>query len=748
MIFTLDRIGAISIVTGMWLLSFFLYLSSRRLGFGDAEDPHFNFLRPENDVNVCNFKLPLDYALDFVQMPMGTYGNSQEQIDCYIRERVTAQAWVLWKGCSNTLYHVLKNANERSKGQPILRCVVFVDKIKGESRTTPWGSDQHDRLKTSLTEAVNEWNQALSSTEPEFYKELLDVEIVCVCEANESGKLKVYDYVDSEFRKTSNYDSFSGLGHMNFKATYLELQKHTVDVSIIFESSKGMGSTYGYVSRMNHYDNGFTHSMCFYQGVSVVINDTMMDGTVNRNVWLDTFVPYFLLFGCLFVSALLMVIAPYPFFILIAFLCGAGPAMMLSQHDLSSVSKGNEKAPLPGHPTRFASDVFPTSLLTHELGHTLLMMDHYKAKYAPDGNELSWSLPGPLRPFKCGDMHPVSIMGAENYVTALDKQYVRSMWRMLNSKTLDEAIKKETEPDKEKQILPHTGQAKDHINTIRSRGLSTCALLKDSENTGPSCKTNEELAWLYERSAYFQENKYSPTQLCNPILEKRVKLNLYRRSQQQLMHNSYLLDFALAIVFTVKLFRLYQKNVAQDLANLDKMSYLEENKKTNRIKEGELKYRALVPNAILLPLWGWILFSIFKAREMAKCVERENSWINTVYGLSFLLLIPLIPLTLRRTAKVVYGFDKRVQMVRYHVQRNDKGNPIESGIGGFGIGGFGIGFAAQETAKSGFQYERLKKIHLAEKNGKIAKKQNRLFTGADLVSSNMRNKYKRGENVS
>jgi hypothetical protein len=740
MIFTLDRVGAISIVTGIWLLSFFLYLSSRRLGFGDADDPHFNFLRPENDVNVCNFKLPLDYVLEFVQMPLGTSGNIQEEIDCYIRERVTAQAWVLWKGCRNTLYHVLSAANARSTGQPTLRCVVFVDKINGESRTTFWGSDQHDRLKTSLTEAVNEWNQTLSSTEPEFYKGLLDLEIVCVCEADEDGKLKVYESVDSEFRETSNYDSFSGLGVMNFEATYPELQKHNVDISIIFQSSDGMGSTYGYVSRMNYYDLGFTHGMCFYQGVTVVINDTMMDGTVNRNAWLDTFIPYFLLFGCLFVAALLMIIAPYPFYILIAFLCGAVPATMVSQKDLSNAARGNEKPPLPGHPTRFASDVFPTSLLTHELGHTLLMMDHYKAKYAPDGNELSWSLPGPLRPFKCGDMQSISIMGAENYVTSLDKQYVRSMWRMLKSSTLEEAIQQETEPDKAKQIIPHTGQAKNYINTIRSRGLNTCARLNDmpysfpSGNTGSSCKTNKELAWLYDRSAYFQGGKYNPTQLCNPKIEKRVKLGLYRRSQQQLMHNSYILDFTLAIVFTFQLFRLYQENVAQDLADFAKMNYGRANHKvTKRIKAGELKYRALIPNAILLPLWGWILFSIFKAREMAKCVERENTWINTVYGLSFLLLIPLIPLTLRRTAKVVYGYDDRLGIKRYHVQRNERGNPIQRGIG----------FAAQETARTGAQFERLKRIYNAQKLGQQASKQNRLRSGADLVTSAMRSKYLR-----
>lgn len=737
MIFTLDRIGAISIVTGIWLLSFFLYLSSRRLGFGDAADPHFNFLRPENDVNVCNFKLPLDHVLDFIGLSLGIFGNSQENIDCYIRERVTAQAWVLWKGCRNTLYHVLSAAKARSRGRPTLRCVVFVDKINGESRTTFWGSDQHDRLKTSLTEAVNEWNQTLSSTEPEFYKGLLDLEIVCVCEANESGKLKVYESVDSELRQTSNYDSFSGLGVMNFKATYPELQKHNVDISIIFESSEGMSSTYGYVSRMNYYDLGFTHGMCFYQGVTVVINDTMMGGSVNRNVWLDTFTPYFLLFGSLIVAAMLMFIAPYPLYILIAFLFGVIPANMASQQDLSNAAKGNEKTPLPGHPTRFASDVFPTSLLTHELGHTLLMMDHYKAKYAPDGNELSWSLPGPLRPFKCGDMQPISIMGAENYVTSLDKQYVRSMWRMLKSNNLEEAIQKETEPDKAKQILPHTGQAKNYINTIRSRGLNTCARLNDmpysfpSGNTGSSCKTNKEIAWLYDRSAYLQGGKYSPTQLCNPNIEKRVKLDLYRRSQQQLMHNSYLIDFTLAVVFTFQLFRLYQKNVAQNLADFAKMEGLVGHQKTNRIEAEELKYRALVPNAILLPMWGWILFSIFKAREMAKCVERENSWINTVYGLSFLLLIPLIPLTLRRTAKVVYDYDERTKSVRYHVKRNEYGIPIQRGFG----------FAAQETTRSGAQYKRLKRIYDAQKFGKKVSTGNRLKSGADLVSSGMIQKY-------
>ena len=394
-----------------------------------------------------------------------------------------------------------------------------------------------------------------------------------------------------------------------------------------------------------------------------------------------------------------------------------------------------------------ATHSFRIGCLPNRCSHTssviLLMMDHYKAKYAPDGNELSWSLPGPLRPFKCGDMQPISIMGAENYVTSLDKQYVRSMWRMLKSTNLEEAIQKETEPDSAKQILTHTGQAKNYINTIRSRGLNTCARLNDmpysfpSGNTGSSCKTNKELAWLYDRSAYFQGGQYSPAHSCNPKIEKRVKLDVYRRSQQQLMHNSYLLDFTLAIVFTFQLFRLYQKNVAQDLADFAKMNGLAGNKKTNRIQAGELKYRALIPNAILLPLWGWILFSIFKTREMAKCVERENSWINTVYSLSFLLLIPLIPLTMRRTAEVVYDYDPRLGMERYHVKRN-RGNPIQRGFG----------FAAQLTNhRKGAQFRRLRGIYDARKEGKRASTQNRLTSGADLVSLDMIKKYTRGEKV-
>ena len=198
------------------------------------------------------------------------------------------------------------------------------------------------------------------------------------------------------------------------------------------------------------------------------------------------------------------------------------------------------------------------------------------------------------------------------------------------------------------------------------------------------------------------------------------------------MHNSYIIDFTIAIVFTFQLFRLYQENVAQDLADFAKMNYGHAGRKvTERIQAGKLKYRALIPNAILLPLWGWILFSIFKAREMAKCVERENSWINTVYGLSFLLLIPLIPLTLRRTAKVVYGYDDRLGIKRYHVKRNERGHPIQRGFG----------FAAQETASKGEQFDRLKRIFDAQKIGKQTSMKNKLKSGTNLVTPAMKAKY-------
>jgi hypothetical protein len=118
---------------------------------------------------------------------------------------------------------------------------------------------------------------------------------------------------------------------------------------------------------------------------------------------------------------------------------------------------------------------------------------------------------------------------------------------------------------------------------------------------------------------------------------------------------------------------------------------------------------------------------------MAKCVERENSWINTVYGLSFLLLIPLIPLTMRRTAKVVYEHDARFGIKRYHVKRNKDKNPIHRGFG----------FAAQESALNGAQFERLKRIH----DG-TASKGNRLKSGTDLISSGMIQKYTYGKTVS
>ena len=721
MIFLVDRVGAASIVVGMWLLSFFLYLSSRRLGFGDADDPHFNFLRPENDVNVCNFKNPFEYLMDLFDSPSTLTGNSKAEIGCYVKERVTAQAWVLWKGCENTLYHVLAAAKARSdEGQrPALKCVVFVDKIGGEPRTTHWGPEQHERLAATLKRAVNEWNAVLSSTEPEFYAGELGLEIACVCEEGEDGVARVYAATDPDLRRTSGYDSFSGLGEMRFDAPYPELLRHGVDISIKFESSDGMSDTYGYVSRYNYFDGGFTHSMCFHQGVAVVINDSMMDGTVSRTagqVWVDTFVPYALLFGSLALAVLMVRgYAPTLWIVAVACILGASIAHAASYRDLAGVR--TSPAARPGHPSRFASDVFPTSLLTHELGHTLLMMDHYIEKYAPDGTELTWSLPGPLRPFRCGDLTPISVMGAETYITALDKAYVRGMWRMLKSRTLAEAIGAETEPDQAGQRLPHTGEASRHIAEVRARGEGECARLDDlpygfasGGNEEPACKTNGEVAWLYERSAHQGVGgEYSPSSMCEPKTERRVKLDAGRLLQQQVMHNSYLIDFALAAVFTYQLYVLYQNNVAQDMADLEKMANDSGDwGRSERIANGKLKYRALVPNSILRLLWVWVLFSIYKAHEMARCVERESSWINTVYTLSFLLLFPLIPLTLRRTALVERSHNERFGMKRWHVKRGGADGKTKLDRGIFGTR---VGLRSEMDAGEGDkQFDRLKRV--------------------------------------
>ena len=173
------------------------------------------------------------------------------------------------------------------------------------------------------------------------------------------------------------------------------------------------------------------------------------------------------------------------------------------------------------------------------------------------------------------------------------------------------------------------------------------------------------------------------------------------------MHNSYVIDFALAAVFTYQLYVLYQNNVAQDMADLEKMVNPGGDwQHSERIASGKLKYRALVPNSILRLLWVWVLFSIYKAHEMARCVERESSWINMVYTLSFLLLIPLIPLTLRRTALVERSYNKRFNRERWHVKRGADGKKLDRGI--FGTR---VGLRSEMDAGEGDkQFDRLKRV--------------------------------------
>jgi hypothetical protein len=77
------------------------------------------------------------------------------------------------------------------------------------------------------------------------------------------------------------------------------------------------------------------------------------------------------------------------------------------------------------------------------------------------------------------------------------------------------------------------------------------------------------------------------------------------------------------------------------------------------------------------------------------------------------------------------------------VQRNERGNPIERGFG-FGR----LKLAAQETNRSGEQYKRLKRIYDSQTLGTQASKGNRLISGADLVSSDMKSRYIRGQKVS
>lgn len=663
MIFTLDLYGSTIILASLWLLMIFSAMSGRMVKMGDPEDPHNNLMRPENDVNVCNYNI-LGVG--------GTQDNTPEEIECYVKSNIHNQSKTLWKLCTHTLYDILHEARDTQT----LNVAVFVADIDGIKRTTLWGDQQADNLKKVLKQSTNEWRKVLHDGHPEdFRSEDHEIKIAVVVQPASDGGTERYNAINwgPEDDVSHGLLDFgeSGMANIGFRSHHVnQLRDLNFHMSVVFENSNSDG-TYGYVVRRNFMtsDKSFIMGHCFTKGVTIYINDTM-GAELPYDPWGAYFVMIFMtsfvvcvaleLMAFRRISRTLVAVSLFVSSAVAYAVCGS-----LVQIPASPV--------VAGHPTRFSSDVFPVSLLTHELGHTLLMVDHYKVKLSANGSIVSTSLPGPTKPFNCV-MVPISVMGAENHVTSLDRAYVNAMWSMKRGRdyvhrspltgrdlwTLkadakaplinhnDRAstfisdfvstneITAETEDNCANQSILPTG-----ITNVRPQSVDALpddANVSRNETLGNACVTLGELKDLFDRSCYWNENlnKYEPESVCNAVTQKRVQLTGNRRIVHQYMNVlATPLEFLFVAGLSWHFVKLWEKNEVQNLKNIVK-------------GQEDLHYRQLLDWPTIIVIIMYMILVKVKAENVARCVGVEDSIASWVNGAILFLLIPMIPLLVRR----------------------------------------------------------------------------------------------------
>tara|TARA_B110000285_G_C15103982_1_gene606768 strand:+ start:130 stop:2019 length:1890 start_codon:yes stop_codon:yes gene_type:complete len=572
------------------------------------------------------------------------------------------------------LYDVLHEA----RNTKTLNIAVFVADINGQRRTTTWGDQQNDNLKKILKQSTNEWRKVLHEGHPnDFRAEDHDIKIAVVVQPGDGGKCARYEAIpwgasDDVSHGLLDFES-SGISDISFRHYHAnQLRNINFHMSVVFENSNSDG-TYGYVVRRNYMTSNkdFIVGHCFTKGVTIYINDTM-GADLPYNPWLTYFIIVWITFFVIFVSMELITfkrISP----ILV------GISVVLSTSIANKICNELIKIPsLPvvdGHPKRFSSDVFPVSLLTHELGHTLLMVDHYKVKTCATGAVVSTSLPGPTKPFPC-TMTPISVMGAENHITKLDTAYVNAMWSMKQGRdyvykdmigkevwrlksdakaepiehgvraeafiedfvatnSIDESTKNNCAPQ---QLLP-TGVGGMNIRLESIDNLPEGAKANDNESLGPGvCVTLGDIKDLFERSCAWNDalNVYEPQTKCNPLTQKRVTLTGDRYYLHQYT-NVYAspLELMLVMYLTSQFIELWRKNELENMENINR-------------GEEILHYRQLLDWKTIVII---ILFTIViqvKADNVARCVGAEDSIANWVNYVVAFLLIPFFPLILRR----------------------------------------------------------------------------------------------------
>jgi len=688
MIFTLDLIGSTIILACLWLLVFFSYMSGRMVKMGDTEDPHNNLMRPENDVNVCNYNF-----LGFGSM----INNKSHEIKCYIESKVHTQSKALWKLCNHTLYDVLHEA----RNTKTLNVAVFVANIDRQRRTTVWGDQQSDNLKTIMKQSINEWRNVLHEGHPDdFRAEDHDVKIAVVVQPGAEGNSERYEAIDWPASDDVNHGlldfAASGMSDISFEHHHAnQMRNLNLHMSVVFENSNSDG-TYGYVVRRNYMtsNKNFILGHCFTKGVTIYINDTM-GADLPYHPWLTYFVIVW--FTC-FVSFVALELISYrsisPFLVCCASLISAA----IAYETCNRLIKIPSLPVINGHPKRFSSDVFPVSLLTHELGHTLLMVDHYKVKLSASGKVVSTSLPGPTKPFPCA-MTPVSIMGAENHITNLDTAYVNAMWSMkqgrdyvhkspttgselwrlksdakadvidhgarasafiedfVSKNSIDETTKNNCAPQ---SVLP-TGVKGMNIRLESIDNLPEGATANDNMSLGPgACVTLGDIKDLFERSCAWNDalEVYEPQAVCNPLTQKRVSLTGNRYYLHQYMNIwASPLELLFVIYLTHRFVSLWAKN------ELENMRTIYRGQATG---DQRLHYKELLDWPTIIMIGIFIAISQVKAENVKRCVGCEDSIAHWVTGVIIFLFVPMLPLLARR-----FGFLRKDEVTK-QIQEGDQ----------------------------------------------------------------------------
>ena len=603
MLFRVDIYASTMVIAAVWLLYIYSTLSGRMVKMGDPRDPHMNLLSPKNDINVCNYNV---FGFNILQ------NNTSEEIECYLKALVHKQSASLWKSCDYTLYDILHNAKKRK----ILKVLVFVDDVffenKREQRTTSWGDQQTENLERVLTQSVNEWRQTLHDEFPnDFFKKDHVVKIRAVTRRSETDHLERYE----PLAWSSKEDTEKGLTEMEdiTKINYKLPAHETIEFDIVIAfRSKDRNTTMAHVNWYREYlsEGGFETSRCFRQGVLININDVPKES-----------LPYFprAEFGAVtFATCFILLTAATIMFykktsmklVILSVLVSSVVALSLA---FSGV------APTPpvkdNHPQRFSSDVFPVALLTHELGHLLLMPDHYKEDYNKYKEKvMADELPGPTRPFskKCA-ITPISIMGAENQITELDRAYVRATWAMKMNRTKYKYNSWDTESESE-EILEVKEKAKDLIddNPQFARLISRSCMLVEGES----------------------QQQWTPD-VCTVTDTRRVKLTGDRGRLHFYMNNlAIVVELFFVCILTYFFYRLWWQNEQRNIENL--------------ANGGHLHYRELLNTPVLLLVILYAAYTWWKTTNIARCVGVEQSLASWVVLAQFILAVPLIPLIIRR----------------------------------------------------------------------------------------------------